>query len=130
MSSINPSLRNNLVANYLGHGWTALMGIAFIPWYIKLLGIEAYGLIGVFALLHAWLALLDMGMTLALNREMARFTVGAHTEVAVRDLLRSVEFLSAAVAVLVGIGLWLVSGWLAANWLRSETLPTGQVRDA
>ena len=49
MSSINLSLRNNLVANYLGHGWTALMGIAFIPWYIKLLGIEAYGLIGVFA---------------------------------------------------------------------------------
>jgi hypothetical protein len=52
------------------------MGLAFIPLYIKYHGIEAYGLIGLFALLQAWLGLLDMGMTPILGREMARFTGG------------------------------------------------------
>ena len=56
-------LKRNLIANYLGQGWTALMGLAFIPLYINYLGIEAYGLIGLFAVLQGWLVLLDLGMT-------------------------------------------------------------------
>jgi hypothetical protein len=51
------------------------MSLAFVPLYIKYLGIEAYGLIGIFVMLQAWLTLLDMG---ALGREMARFTGGGH----------------------------------------------------
>lgn len=69
-------LKRNLIANYLGQGWNALMGLAFVPLYIKYLGMEAYGLIGLFALLQAWLSLLDMGMTPTLNPEMARFSGG------------------------------------------------------
>ena len=49
------SVRKNVVANYLGQGWSALMGLAFIPLYIRYLGMEAYGLIGVFAVLQACL---------------------------------------------------------------------------
>jgi len=54
------------------------IGLAFVPVYIDYLGIEAYGLIGVFAILQAWLALLDFGMTPTLAREMSRFSAGAH----------------------------------------------------
>jgi O-antigen/teichoic acid export membrane protein len=78
-------LKKNLIANYLGQGWTALMGLAFIPLYIKYLGIEAYGLIGLFAIIQAWLSLLDMGMTPMLGREMARSTGGSHTAQSIRD---------------------------------------------
>jgi len=35
------SLKKNLFANYLGQGWTALMGLAFVPAYINYLGIKA-----------------------------------------------------------------------------------------
>jgi O-antigen/teichoic acid export membrane protein len=70
------SLKKNLIANYLGQAWRALVGLAFIPLYIRYLGIEAYGLIGIFAILQAWLALLDLGLRPALGREMARFTGG------------------------------------------------------
>ena len=73
-------IKKNIIANYLGHGWRVLMGLAFIPLYIKYLGIETYGLIGIFAILQAWLGLLDMGMRPALGREMARFTGGAPDE--------------------------------------------------
>lgn len=106
------------------------MGLAFIPVYIKYLGIEAYGLIGVFAILQAWLALLDMGMTPTLSREMARFSGGAHNAQSIRDLLRSIEIIGFGVAVLVALGIWVASGWLASDWLRTEKLSVDAVAQA
>ncbi len=123
-------LKRNLIANYLGHGWVAVMSLAFIPVFIHYLGMEAYGLIGLYAVLQAWLGLLDLGMTPALSREMARFTAGLHSERSIRDLLRSVELVATAVAVITAGVLWLVSGWVATDWLQSEKLPEDVVAQA
>lgn len=123
-------LKRNLIANYLGQGWSALMGLAFIPLYIKYLGIEAYGLIGLFAVLQAWLNLLDMGMSPTLNREMARFTAGTHSATSIRDLLRSIELIALGIATLLALGIWAASGWLASDWLRAEKLPMEEVAQA
>lgn len=124
------SLKKNVIANYLGQAWTALMGIVFVPIYIHYLGIEAYGLIGVFAVLQAWLTLLDMGMSPTLNREMARFTAGAHTAQSIRDLLRSLELICFTVALLVVIVVWYLSDWFAVNWLKADKLPAEEVAGA
>jgi len=124
------SLKRNILAGFLGQGWSAVMGVAFVPLYIRHLGMESYGLIGVFAIMQAWLGLLDMGMTPTLNREMARFTAGAHTPTSIRDLLRSLETLCFGTAGLIAATVLLLSGWLAANWLRAETLPTEAVTRA
>ena len=123
-------LKRNLIANYLGQGWVAVMGLAFIPIYIKYLGIEAYGLIGLFAVLQAWLVLLDMGMTPALGREMARFTGGSHTAQSIRDLLRSIEVVALGMSIAIGVGIWLASDWLASDWLKAEKLSTQTVSHA
>lgn len=106
------------------------MGLAFIPLYIKYLGIEAYGLIGLFAMLQAWLGLLDMGMTPTLSREMARFTGGSSNAQSIRDLLRSIEMVALIIATLIAVGIWTASGWLASGWLRAENLPTETVAHA
>jgi O-antigen/teichoic acid export membrane protein len=123
-------LRRNIIANFLGQGWTALMGLAFLPLFIKYLGLEAYGLIGLYAVMQAWFTLLDMGMTPTLNREMARFTAGAHTARSIGDLLRSLEIVCASVALLICTGLWFASSWLASDWLRVERLPVPEVAQA
>lgn len=106
------------------------MGIAFVPLYIKYLGMEAYGLIGVYAILQAWLTLLDMGMTPTLNREMARYTVGVHTAQSMRDLLRSLEVICFATTLLIGVAIWLSAAWLSDHWLQSKTLPVDEVAQA
>lgn len=124
------TVKKNVIANYLGQGWSALMGLAFIPLYIKYLGVESYGLIGIFALLQAWLSLLDMGMTPTLSREMARLTGGAHEVQSIRDLLRSIEIIGFGIAVVIALGIWAVSGWLASDWLRAEKLPVVVVAQA
>jgi O-antigen/teichoic acid export membrane protein len=124
------SIKRNVVANYLGQGWRVLMSLAFIPLYIRFLGIEAYGLIGIFATLQASLGLLDMGMKPALSREMARFTAGAHTVKAIRDLLRSIEIIGIVVACVATFGVWSASAWLARHWLTAENIPVAVISRA
>ena len=49
-TTIRPvSTRLGLLANYLGQFWAVAVSLALVPVYIHYLGIEAYGLIGVFA---------------------------------------------------------------------------------
>ena len=43
------TLSKNLIANTFAQIWNALLGIVFVPYYVKLLGTESYGLIGFFA---------------------------------------------------------------------------------
>ena len=106
------------------------MNLAFIPLYIKYIGIEAYGLIGLFAVVQAALNLLDMGMTPTLGREMARFSGGAHTAQSIRDLLRSIELITWSIALVIALGIWAISGWLASDWLRTEKLSTEVIAQA
>lgn len=124
------ALKRNLIANYLGQGWVAIMGLAFIPLYIKHLGIEAYGLIGLFTLLQAWLSLLDMGMTPTLGREMARFTGGIHSAQSIRDLLRSIEVIAFVIAVFIASFIALSANWISNSWVQAESLPSDVVAQA
>lgn len=106
------------------------MGFAFVPLYIDYLGMESYGLIGVFAVMTAWLALLDLGMTPTLSREMARYTGGARSAESIKDVLRTVEVVSLSLAVAIAAAAYFFAGWFATEWFRTEKLPTHVVADA
>lgn len=121
------TLQRNVIANYLGQAWATGMGLAFLPLYISYLGIETYGLIGIYALLQAWLGLFEMGLSPALAREMARFTGGAIDGRMIRDLLRTAETLCVAVALLVAGAVWFGADWLASEWLNLDTLAPDEV---
>lgn len=117
------SLKRNLAANYLGQAWVGIVNLAFLPLYVRYLGNEALGLIGVFTLMQAWLTLLDFGITPTLNREMARFTAGRHSAQSIGDLMRSLEVVGAILATFIGLTLWATSGYVARNWLQAQALP-------
>ena len=116
------NLRANLLDNYAGQGWRALMNVLFIPIYVHYLGIEAYGLVGLFSLLQSCLTMVDVGMRPTLAREMARFTAGLHDIESIHDLLRSVLIMASGVAVAIVVVVALASTWLATRWLTLETL--------
>ena len=124
------SLKRNVLANYIGQTWSAIMSLAFVPLYIKYLGIEAYGLIGIFVLLQAWLTLLDLGMKPALAREMARFTGGGLNTQSVWDLLRSIEIIAVCIAVLIALGIFVASEWFATSWVKPDQVPIDVVMQA
>ena len=115
-------LKRNIVANNLGQGWRVITLLIAVPLYIEHLGIEAYGLIAVFAMMQVWLGLLDLGLRPVLMREMARFTAGGNSNRFILELLRSIEIITFGVSCVVVISIWLASDWLAANWLSGLNL--------
>jgi len=123
-------LRRNIVANYLGQGWSVLMGLAFVPFYIRYLGFEAYGLIGVFVLLQTLLALLDLGLTPALSLEMSRYKAGAHEIGFIRNLVRSVELIALGIGLAIIVGCWLAADWIANDWLNGARLTHSEIAKA
>ena len=66
-------IKLNILANFGGQGWAALAQLAFVPLYLKFLGIEAYGLIGFYMMLQGILQILDVGLSMTINRELARY---------------------------------------------------------
>jgi O-antigen/teichoic acid export membrane protein len=120
-------MRRNAIANLLGQGWSAAMALAFVPAYLRILGLEAWGLVGVMVTAQAWFALLDLGLSPALAREAARLTAGGTTAAAVRDLLRALEALLGGLALVVLAAIVLSAPWLVGNWIVPRALDAGEV---
>ncbi len=125
-----PSVKLNTVANLSARVWTAVVHLAFVPLYVSYLGIEAYGLIGVFTSLLALFALLDLGLSTTLNRELARLSNDASAAPKARDLVRTLETLYWSVALLIGIGVALAAPAIARDWVNVDRLEVATVRQA
>lgn len=92
------------------------------------MGAEAYGLVGFFTMLQAWFNLLDMGLTPTVARETARFHGGATDTMSYRRLLRALQLIFFAIALLGGGAMFVFSGVIADRWLNVQTLPLEQVQ--
>jgi len=121
---VKRSVRINIAANFAGAGWSALMSVCFVPVYITYLGMEAYAVIGLFAVLQVWMSLLDFGLGPTLNREMARLQAGWHTAISIRNLFRSAELVCFSAAGFIAFIIFFASEWLARDWLRPEHIET------
>ena len=115
------------MANLFGRGWSAVMALAFVPVYLRVLGPEAYGLVALYTTLQASFAIVDVGLTTTLNRELSvRGAAGAGS----RDVLRTLEAVYWAMAALAALTIMSAAGWVAAHWVHANTLPPSQVRAA
>jgi O-antigen/teichoic acid export membrane protein len=121
------SIRRNVLANYLGQFYVVLIGIVTVPIYLRCMGREAFGLIGFFGVFNAWLALLDVGLSPALAREVARYRAGAIDADALRSLHRSMllVFAGGGLGIVALVG--LLSDVIARHWLTVYEIPQREV---
>lgn len=106
------------------------MSLIFIPLYIKFMGIEAYGLVGIFTAMLALFSLLDMGLIQTLNREMARLSVLENSAQEMRDLLRTLEIPYWTMAVLIGGTVMALAHLIAYQWVNPKSLSPATVQRA
>jgi O-antigen/teichoic acid export membrane protein len=124
------AVRGNIVANFLGRSWALLMGVLFVPVYLHFLGVEPYGLIGIFTVLQAMVVVADFGMSITVTREMARASVQAGGADHMPDLVRTFEIVYWCIAVGFGATLIFVAPWVATEWVNSSTLPRRSIEDS
>lgn len=121
------NLKRNIIANYFSQIYVAIISIALLPIYLKLMGPEAYGLVGFFSLLQAWFGLLDLGLTPTISREVARYRAGALNTDNFLQLYRLLFILFLIIAIIGGGGLYLSSYYISNHWLNVNELPVVDV---
>ena len=114
-----PSVRHNIAANFAGKAWRGIFSLAFVPIYIQLMGVEVYGLIGIFMSLTALLALLDMGLSATLNRELSRLSVEEDSAQESRNLVRTFEIIYWGIGILMGVIVVALAPIIAKYWISS-----------
>ena len=120
------NLGRNLLAGLANSGWSALVGFVVVPFYIKYLGMEAYGLIGFFMTAQVMFQLLDMGMAPTMNREVARCSASGQLRDAGK-LLHTLAVIYWFIATCIAGFTLVFASSVAKSWLQANDLPTETV---
>lgn len=123
------SVIRNTALNYAGQAYVLGVGIAIMPFYLAHLGAEAYGLIGFFTVMQAWLQLLDAGLSPSLVRAVAHQPATREGRRSCGRLLRSFEIIFLPLTLGCALSIHLSSPWIASHWLNAQSLSTQSVSD-
>ena len=121
------SLKKNIIANYISQVYTIGIGIVITPLYLQYLGAEPYGLVGIFALMQAWMSVLDVGLSPTLGRQAAVMRGQGKSEKNFWAMLKSFEAIFMGLAVLMVAGIFMASHWLAQHWIKVQSLELSTV---
>lgn len=122
------AIRRDLVANIASKGWAVLISLLLLPVYIHFLGMEAYGLIGVFISISGIVSLFDFGLGTTVNRELARMSSNSQLEQQMRDLVRTLEVVYWSTGIVIGIVVAALAPVIATQWINPEQLPPETVQ--
>jgi O-antigen/teichoic acid export membrane protein len=122
-------MRHNLFAGLASSIWSAGIGLVVVPLYLKYLGMEAYGLVGIFATAQALFSLLDLGLAPAMNREVARASAEGNLRPA-RALLHTLSLVYWIMAIAIAIISIVAAPLVAHHWLKSDHLSRETVSHA
>ena len=119
----------NIAANAGGAAAAMLATLVAVPIYLRLLGAEAYGLVGLFTTITLAATALDLGLGTTLNREIARMRVRGEPA-ALADLVRTLETGIWVLGLLGGAALAVTAPLIAGRWLTFSELAPATVGDA
>lgn len=104
-----------------------MIGLVFVPLYIKFLGIEAYGLIGIYISLVGILLILDMGLSTTLTRIMAQHQATGYKDSDLRNLVRSFETIYWLLGILLGLLVFFTAPLLVDHWINTQGMTKATV---
>lgn len=122
-------LRRNLVANFLGQASGALLALLFIPVYVRALGMESFGLIGLYSALFAVLSIVDSSIQALLGRSAAQSRAASQMS-GLADKLRSFEVSLSLLGSALILCVFLGSDTLGEHALNREALDASTVGTA
>jgi len=120
------TVRWNIFANFLGGAWAAVLTLVLIPVQIKILGMEAFALVGLIATLQIVFNVLDLGLSATINRSVASDVSSDHEHS--REIIQTAATLYWGIALVIGCVLGYKAGWVADKWFNLSELSPATVR--
>jgi O-antigen/teichoic acid export membrane protein len=115
-------LERNTLANLIGTVWSIILGVACVPLYIRLMGIEGFGLAGIFVTLQSIVVILDLGICATLTREIARLSIEEGNSQNERDLVFTLQLIYWLIALLTGATVFILAPAIAGHWINLQSL--------
>lgn len=117
----------NVAANFSGQIIAILSSLVCLPIIISIVGLEAYGLIAFYTMLLVASAVLDLGLTPALSREISKTFRTLSDLVFIKKYIHSAELILLGGALTCATIAYFAADWLASSWLKVEDLPIDDV---
>ncbi len=114
----------NIIANYIGKFWGIISVFIFIPFYIKILGLESYAVINFYTVILTIMYFADGGLSATLNREIARTDDKQY----LGNMLFTIERLYLGICLFIILFVTSFSGFIADNWLSSQTILSADLK--
>src|ERR1700677_1540636 len=114
------SIKQNLSANLISKLISGLVNLAYVPIFLRVLGVRGYGLVGVWALLETFANLLDLGLSPTMIREMAASSRNHESANQIRDLVRTLELGYWGIGTIIAATIALAAPLIARDWLHSS----------
>lgn len=120
------SLRSNLFFNFVGSVLVSLIQLIALPIYLPYIGVEAFGIAGLFIALQIILMMFDGGLSITLTRHLATIDGSPKSTTDARDLIRTTEVIYWGISLLAGTACVLLTPLLTryvnASSLSAATL--------
>ncbi|MDF2181396.1 oligosaccharide flippase family protein [Neptuniibacter sp. CAU 1671] len=123
-------IKRALAVSIFSKGWSAALSLLAVPIYLQYLGVEAYGVVGLFTTFTILVAFLDFGLGVTLTRELAGVAVNKITKEDGRDILRTCELVYFAVALMLYALVFFFSQSVAEYWLQADTLSIFEIANS
>ncbi len=125
------SVKKNLAANLFGKIWVILVSAIFTPTYIKLIGIESYGIVGIYTTLTMIFSLLDLGLQPTVNRELARLSADpALFEKHSGNVIRTLEWVYWPMAIAIAAIVFFSAPFISNDWIHAKDLAPETIKQA
>lgn len=124
------TLKKNVAANFIGNSSGPLLSFICVPFYLKYIGAEGYGLIGIFTSLQVLLSFLDSGLSITLNRELASLSAVPGTQNKMRNLVKTLGNVYWLIAIVAGLIAVSMSSFMAHYWVQPDQLSRDIIQTA
>ncbi len=123
-------IQRALAISIFSRGWAAGLALLAVPLYLRFIGVEAYGVVGLFTSFSILVGFLDLGLGATLTRELAKVSARTGTLANGRDVVRTFELAYAIMALLIGLIVIFCSVPVAQHWVQAQALDRAEIAQA
>ena len=120
-----PKLKSNIIFNFLGSAWLGILTLAVTPIQVQLLGVEAFGFVGLITILQVLLGSLDLGISATVTKVVS--SDHSNRRSASANAMNTASSVYWVIALLIAVLLWLNSAKVAVFWLSRTRLDSATV---
>jgi O-antigen/teichoic acid export membrane protein len=108
-------VNTRVLANVIGRGWNAVGYLLTVPFYLRYLGLDAFGVMSLYVTLVSLSNVLDLGLSSTVNRELARRGADASARSGA-SLVRTLEVLYGAFGIVAGVVSFAIADAISRSW--------------